>query len=91
MISPFVIKYILFWLGVAFNIYVGIQSIRISFLIGLGSGGWGYFFLGLGYLIVGPIFVRFFCELMLLFFRYVEAHCEINDSLKDIKKDMQRK
>ena len=91
MISPFVIKYILFWLGVAFNIYVGIQSIRISFLIGLGSGGWGYFFLGLAYLIVGPIFVRFFCELMLLFFRYVEAHCEINDSLKDIKKDMQRK
>jgi hypothetical protein len=86
MVSPWIIKYVLFWILVAFNIYLGIQAIGLSFRIGLGSGGWSFFFLGLGHIIVGPIFVRFLCELMLLFFRFVDAHCEINDTLKEIKK-----
>ncbi len=91
IVSPFLVKFILFWVGVAYMIYIGIRLIILSFRVGLGQGGSEILLWGFGYVILGPIFVRFFCEVMLLAFNFVEAHCQMNDTLKDIKKDLQRK
>ncbi|HMF18130.1 MAG TPA: DUF4282 domain-containing protein [Gemmataceae bacterium] len=92
-VSPFIVKYILFWLLVALSVYSGIRLIIAGFQAVSHSipGAWAAVGLGFIYLIVGPIFIRFACELMLLAFKFVETHSQINDSLKDIKKDMQRK
>lgn len=89
-VSPFIVKYVLFWVGVAFTICLGMYLIIQSFRIGLGHA-WQLTLLGLAYVVIGPMFVRFFCEVMLLAFRFVDAHSEINDSLKDIQKDLQKK
>lgn len=89
IVSPFIVKFILFYVGVAYYVYLGIRTIILSFQIGLGTTiptgdkGWQILLWGFGYLILGPIFVRFLCELMLAVF-------QMNDSLKDIKKDMKK-
>ena len=92
MVSPFIIKYVLFWVFAAISVYIGIRLIIAGFQAVSHSipGAWTAVGVGFGYLILGPVFVRFFCELMLLAFRFVETHGQINESLKDIKKDMKK-
>jgi hypothetical protein len=76
-ITPTIIK-ILFWIMLIFVIIAGIASI----ITGITSsyGGTAFVLLGIGYIIIGPIFVRVFTELLLLLFI-------MNDSLKEIKKN----
>ena len=92
MISPFIVKYILFYIGVVWCVYNGIRGIIDGFRAVSHSipGAWNYVLVSFGVLILGPVFVRFSCEVMLVIFQFVEAHCQMNDSLKDIKKDLKK-
>ncbi|MGA2796620.1 MAG: DUF4282 domain-containing protein [Thermoguttaceae bacterium] len=74
MITPFIIQ-IVFWIGVA-----------VSVIFGLGimfHGNFVAFILGLMYVVLGPLTVRIYCELIILLFR-------IYDVLNDIKDNKNR-
>ena len=74
MITPIIIQ-IVFWIGVA-----------VSVIFGLGimfQGTFVTFILGLMYVVLGPLTVRIYCELIILLFR-------IYDVLNDIKKNTNR-
>lgn len=65
MLTPVIIQ-ILFWVGVAVCVIAGI------FLIGAGK------IQGLLLILLGPVVVRVYCEILIIFFR-------IHDTLSDIK------
>jgi hypothetical protein len=65
MVTPTVIQ-LLFWLGVAVCVIGG-----FIMLVG------GAVLMGIAYIILGPIIVRIYCELLIVIFR-------INDTLTDI-------
>lgn len=74
MITPAIIK-VVFWLGLAVTVLAGLGLV----LAGLaGDGGGGLAVLGLIYLVLGPILVRVYCELIIVLFR-------MNDSLREIR------
>ena len=75
MITPVIIQ-ILFWVGVALCIIFGIGYI----LVGSRYGAAGPFY-GLMLLIFGPLVVRIYCEILIIFFR-------INETLTEIKHDL---
>jgi phosphotransferase system glucose/maltose/N-acetylglucosamine-specific IIC component len=78
MITPAIIQ-VLFWIGVAVCVIAGLVFMAYSF--DSYSGGVGVFLSGLLVLILGPIGVRVYCELLILFFRMNESLTEIKDSL----------
>ena len=81
MITPMVIK-ILFWVGVGLSVLGALGMIISSFgRYGTGVAG---FFGGLLFLVLGPVAVRIYCELLILFFR-------INDTLTEIKEGLAAK
>ena len=67
MITPVIIQ-ILFWIGVVVCV--------VGALIGMFAGAG--FIKSLIFLILGPLFVRVYCEILIIIFR-------INDSLNEIK------
>ena len=75
MITPVIIQ-ILFWVGVALCIIFGIGYI----LVGSRYAATGPFY-GLMLLIFGPLVVRIYCEILIIFFR-------INETLTEIKHDL---
>ena len=75
MITPVIIQ-ILFWVGVALCIIFGIGYI----LVGSRYATGGVFY-GLMLLILGPLVVRIYCEILIIFFR-------INETLTEIKHDL---
>ncbi|MCX7806077.1 MAG: DUF4282 domain-containing protein [Planctomycetota bacterium] len=66
MITPVIIR-ILFWIGVAAMIIGGFASLVA-----------GHYLLGIMLMLLGPICVRIYCEILILFFI-------INDTLTDIR------
>ena len=66
MITPVIIQ-ILFWIGVVGAVIGGIAQMGQSFIMGLLM------------VIIGPIAVRIYCELIIVIF-------SINDNLREIKK-----
>lgn len=76
MILPTIIQ-ILFWIGVVFVIIWGIAVIADD-----PRDGWQVLY-GLAVIILGPIFVRIYCEFLVVVFR-------ILDTLKDIRRDITR-
>ena len=73
MITPIIIQ-VLFWIGVAFSVIVGLIQIASSF----GRYGGGFSFLGgLLVIIIGPIMARIYCELLILIFRMYDTLLEI--------------
>ncbi len=64
-ITPVIIQ-IIFWLGVAGVIIAGLVTI-------FGGGGAGGAVSGLLMIVLGPIFVRLYCELIIVGFRMLEA------------------
>jgi hypothetical protein len=91
MIAPWVIQ-ALFWLGVLGCLGMGLFTMVIG-LIGLASSrdaGTGILLLllsllqGLATMIVGPLLVRLYCELMIVIFR-------INETLTDISNKLDRR
>ncbi|MBS3819923.1 DUF4282 domain-containing protein [bacterium] len=69
-ITPVIIQ-IIFWIGV-------VGSVIGGFVAMIQQGGIGGVFLGLVIIILGPIMIRIYCEILILIFR-------INDSLVDIR------
>lgn len=78
MITPIIIQ-VLFWLGVLGCIIGGIVQI----VSGIEYPDPGMIFAGIAWLILGPIVVRIYCELLIILF-------SINDTLTDIKKQLNR-
>jgi hypothetical protein len=78
MITPIIIQ-ILFWVGVAVAVIGALVVMAMSFS---SSGGGAIQFLGgLVMLVVGPVIVRVYCELLILFFRMNETLTEIKNGL----------
>src|SRR5215211_4750089 len=69
MITPIIIK-IIFWCGVVISVAVGLGFIA--------DGNVG---LGLAFVVLGPLSVRIYCELLILFFRMNETLTDIRNSL----------
>jgi len=78
MITPLIIQ-ILFWVGVAGSVIAALVMMASSF--GRFGGGAGQFLGGLIFLVVGPVLVRVYTELLILFFRINETLTEIRDLL----------
>ncbi|MBN1550688.1 DUF4282 domain-containing protein [bacterium] len=74
MITPIIIQ-IIFWLG--------ILGCLIGFLMSLTQGFEG-FLAGLLILILGPILIRIYCEVLIVIFR-------VNETLTDIKNLLQKR
>lgn len=79
MIVPVIIQ-ILFWFGVGVCVICGL----IFLFRGFSGGGFLEILLVLAALLVGPVLVRCYCELLIVFFR-------INETLTDIKNELQRR
>jgi hypothetical protein len=78
MITPAIIQ-ILFWVGVVVTVIGSLVTMATSF--GRYGGGVGTFLAGLLMLVLGPVVVRIYCELLILFFRMNETLTEIKDNL----------
>lgn len=78
MVTPAIIQ-VLFWVGVAVSVIGSLAIMAMSF--GRYGGGIGTFLGGLLMLVLGPVVVRIYCELLILFFRMNETLTEIKDSL----------
>lgn len=81
MITPMIIQ-ILFWVGAAFSVLGGLITMATSF--GRYGGGAGSFLGGLLIIVLGPVVVRIYCELLILLFR-------INETLTEIKNGLDKK
>ena len=81
MITPVIIQ-ILFWVGAASCVIAALVVIALSF--GSSGGGAAQFLGGLLMLVLGPVLVRIYCELLILFFR-------MNETLTDIKNGLAKK
>ena len=82
MITPAIIQ-VLFWVGVAGSVIAGLVIMGTSF--NSYYGGVGVFLAGLLTLLLGPVVVRIYCELLILFFRMNETLTEIKDNLAEKK------
>ena len=78
MITPTIIK-IIFWIGVVMSALSGLSMIITGFNSSYGSGF--AVLMGLLTLVLGPLLVRVYCELLILFFK-------MYDSLKNIERQM---
>jgi hypothetical protein len=81
MITPVIIQ-VLFWVGVAGSVISALVIMAMSF--SSSGGGAAQFLGGLVMLVVGPVVVRIYCELLILFFR-------MNETLTDIKNGLAKK
>ena len=81
MITPVIIQ-VLFWVGAVGTVIAALVTM-VSSLTRYGSGAGG-FFGGLVMLVIGPVLVRVYCELLILLFR-------INETLTEIKSDLSKK
>ena len=76
MITPTVIQ-IIFWIGVVYCAIVGIVMITVG-VSGRGTGA--AVLAGVASLILGPLFVRVWCELIIILFRVHDRLGEIRDN-----------
>lgn len=66
LITPAFIKMI-FWIGIAFSLFLGVTLISNSFSGGLGAIAEA--FIGLIFIIVGPFIVRIYCGIVMVIFK----------------------
>ena len=81
MITPMIIK-ILFWIGVALMILSGLASIISGANATFGGGK--LVLMGLITIVLGPVIVRIYCELLIVIF-------SVNDTLTEIKNILKEK
>jgi hypothetical protein len=81
MITPMIIQ-ILFWAGAVFSVLGGLITMATSF--GRYGGGGAQFLGGLLIVVLGPVVVRIYCELLILLFR-------MNETLNEIKTGLEKK
>src|SRR5690625_242219 len=79
MMTPIIIQ-LIFWIGFIAAIIAGI----ITMIGGLtGDGGFGSVLIGLVILVVGPIVVRIYCEVLMVAFKILGLLVDIRDKLPD--------
>lgn len=78
MITPTIIK-VVFWIGTGLSVLSGLGLV-ISGMNAIIGGG-AQVFSGLVTIIVGPLFVRIYCELLIIFFKMHESLIEIKNTL----------
>jgi hypothetical protein len=76
LILPVLIQ-IIFWIGVALVVIWAFSIFALA-----GEDEWQVAF-GVGVLLIGPIFVRIYCEVLVVAFR-------INETLTDIRRDISK-
>ena len=81
MLTPIIVQ-VIFWIGVAISILLGLGMIVKGFASSFGGGI--LVFMGLVYLVVGPILTRVYCELLIIVFK-------IHDNLVDIRNSLREK
>ena len=87
MVTPVIIQ-VVFWIGAGLCILVGITFI----LLGVGQYGGGPKVLqGLGLLFLGPLLVRIYCEILIIFFRINETLTEIKHGLQERRTPQQER
>ena len=82
MIVPILIQ-VIFWAGTALFIIGGLFQVITGFRVGL-SIGFVAVLGGLAMILLGPLAVRIYCEILIVIFR-------INDTLTDIKNLLEKK
>ena len=80
MITPVIIQ-IIFWIGVALCVIVGLIDIVRGATADFGGGI--QVLTGLITLLLGPVFVRVYCEILILMFR-------MNENLTEIRKNTEK-
>ncbi len=78
MVTPMIIQ-IIFYVGAGISVIMGLMSIGASFTH---FGGAGAFFYGLVLIVLGPVLVRVWCELTMVFFRIYETLEGIKENLE---------
>lgn len=87
MLTPVIIQGI-FWIAAGICVIVGLTYI----LLGVGQYGGGPKVLkGLGLLVLGPLGVRIYCEILIIFFRINETLTEIKHGLEERRTPQQEK
>jgi hypothetical protein len=77
MITPVIIQ-ILFWVGVALCFIFGIGAMLVGDRYGNGSPVWGLLII-----VFGPVLVRIYCEILIIFFRMNETLTDIKHTLEE--------
>ncbi len=78
MITPLIAE-VLFWVGVGACVIVGIVSIVAGASRTYG-GGW-LVVRGILFILIGPLLIRIYCEVLLVFFRILDVVQEVRDRL----------
>jgi len=87
MLTPVIIQ-ALFWIGVVICVAIGLGFI----LSGVGQYGGGPRVLkGLLLLFLGPLGVRIYCEILIIFFRINETLTEIKHTMEERRTPQQQK
>jgi hypothetical protein len=81
MITPVIIQ-IIFWIGVAVCVISGLIYMSLSSRLGASAPLYG-----LMILVLGPVVVRIYCEILIIFFRINETLTEIKHTLEDRRSD----
>jgi hypothetical protein len=80
MLTPIIIQ-ILFWVSVAACVLFGFMSIARG--VSSSYGGGFLVFFGLMWILVGPVVVRIYCELLIVIFSINDTLTEVKDLLKN--------
>lgn len=78
MITPVIIQ-VIFWLGVAACVIGGLVLIVAG--AGARYGGGGQVLSGIFLLLLGPLGIRVYCELLIVFFKMLELLREISEKI----------
>jgi len=73
MITPFIIQ-VIFWVGVIGSIFGGIFMM-------IGNGGFGGVLIGLVVMLIGPIAIRIYCEILIVAFKMLSLLVDVRDRL----------
>jgi len=85
MVAPIIIQ-VLFWIGVAVCVIVGLVMVVVGFVAMVDQGHKGLLgvLVGLAYLVIGPIGCRVYAEVLILLFRIYEALLQVRDNTRGL-------
>jgi hypothetical protein len=83
MVTPVIIQ-IIFWVGVVICIIVGIFLIGFGMQMGESKSTWS----GLALIFLGPLGVRIYCEILIIFFRINETLTEMKHLMEERRQDL---
>jgi len=78
MITPVFIQ-IMFWVGFLGSLISGLSMIGYGVISK--SGGFLEVFMGLGIIVIGPLLVRIYCEMLIVIFKMHGSLLDIRDSI----------